>query len=247
METPDINPLDKLNPKQKKFVIEFMDCLNGSEAARRAGYSARTANRIASENLTKPDIQAAVSYLGEQLGMSSGEAIKHFTDIARTRINTYMKVVKVLKTPMVRKSLQQLIDELDFEIEFEDEFARVAKLSGEELSAHKVEQKRRELQGIRYALELERNPKAYRDVPGESVWVDDVVPDLVALATAKGEGRIKSLKFNEHGPMIELESASNALDKILQLHGRYKQLPGDANQPKELQGYQLPDGTTIIF
>lgn len=247
METPEVNPLEKLTDRQRKFVIELLSCLNGSEAARRAGYSKKTANRMASENLSKPDIRAAINYLGEKMGMSAGEAFKHFTDIARTRINHYLKVVKVLKTPTVRKSLQQLINELDAEIEFEEEFARVAKLSGNELAEHKVEQKKRELKGIRYTLELERNPNAYRDVPGESIWVDDIVPDLVALAQAEGEGRIKSLKFNEYGPMIEMESVSNALDKVMQLHGRYKQVPGDANQPKEVQVYQLPDGTKIIF
>ncbi|WP_080237671.1 terminase small subunit [Spirosoma rigui] len=46
---------------------------------------------------------------------------------------------------------------------------------------------------------------------------------------------------------IELHDAKDAVDKMLQIHGRYKQLPGDANQPKEMQGYKLPDGTTIIF
>lgn len=46
---------------------------------------------------------------------------------------------------------------------------------------------------------------------------------------------------------IELYDAKDATDKILQLHGRYKQLPGDAGQPKTLQGYELPDGTKIIF
>ncbi|MGF7218632.1 hypothetical protein GGR92_004811 [Spirosoma lacussanchae] len=197
--------------------------------------------------MTKPDIQAAVSFLGEQIGMSAGEAVKHFTDIARSRINDFLSIKTVLRTPMVRKPLQQLIEELDAEMEFEEEFARIAMLGGDELGTHKAEQKRRELQGIRYTLELERNPNAYRDVPGEAVWVEEIDVDLVKLAKAKAEGRIKTLSFTEYGPKVELYSAENALDKVLQLHGRYKQLPGDANQPKNLQGYTLPDGTTILF
>ncbi|OJW75693.1 terminase small subunit [Spirosoma sp. 48-14] len=46
---------------------------------------------------------------------------------------------------------------------------------------------------------------------------------------------------------IELYDAKDAVDKVLQLHGRYKQLPGDANQPKQIQSYKMPDGTVITF
>ena len=40
-----------------------MTCGNGSEAARRAGYSERTARAIACELLTKPDVQEAIQAL----------------------------------------------------------------------------------------------------------------------------------------------------------------------------------------
>lgn len=46
---------------------------------------------------------------------------------------------------------------------------------------------------------------------------------------------------------VELHDAKDAVDKMLQLHGRYKQLPGDANQPKQLTSYTLPDGSQLIF
>ena len=49
-----------LTEKQKRFVAEYLVDLNATQAAIRAGYSERTANRIGAENLTKPDIQAAV-------------------------------------------------------------------------------------------------------------------------------------------------------------------------------------------
>lgn len=47
----------KLTNKQKAFVEEYMIDLNATQAAIRAGYSEKTANRIATENLSKPDIQ----------------------------------------------------------------------------------------------------------------------------------------------------------------------------------------------
>lgn len=50
-----------MNPKQQRFVDEYLIDLNGAAAARRAGYSEKTANRMACENLTKPDIAAAIA------------------------------------------------------------------------------------------------------------------------------------------------------------------------------------------
>lgn len=49
--------MDKLTPKQQRFVEEYIVDLNGTQAAIRAGYSQKTAKEIAAENLTKPDIQ----------------------------------------------------------------------------------------------------------------------------------------------------------------------------------------------
>jgi phage terminase small subunit len=46
--------------KQQRFVEEYLIDLNATQAAIRSGYSEETARSIASENLTKPDIQEAI-------------------------------------------------------------------------------------------------------------------------------------------------------------------------------------------
>ena len=51
----------KLNPKQQRFVEEYLTDLNATQAAIRAGYSPKTATAIASENLSKPSISAAIA------------------------------------------------------------------------------------------------------------------------------------------------------------------------------------------
>lgn len=51
---------DTLTPKQEKFVQEYLVDLNATQAAIRAGYSERTAKSIGQENLTKPDVAAAI-------------------------------------------------------------------------------------------------------------------------------------------------------------------------------------------
>jgi phage terminase small subunit len=50
-----------LTPKQQRFVEEYLVDLNATQAAIRAGYSKKTARAIGAENLTKPDIAAAVA------------------------------------------------------------------------------------------------------------------------------------------------------------------------------------------
>lgn len=50
-----------LNRRQKLFVQEYLIDLNATQAAIRAGYSEKTARFIGAENLTKPNIQAAIS------------------------------------------------------------------------------------------------------------------------------------------------------------------------------------------
>lgn len=52
-----------LTDKQEIFCREYLIDLNATQAAIRAGYSEKTANRIASENLSKPDIQLRISEL----------------------------------------------------------------------------------------------------------------------------------------------------------------------------------------
>lgn len=56
---------EELTEKQKRFCNEYLIDLNGTQAAIRAGYSKKTANRIASENLSKLDIQNYIKELQE--------------------------------------------------------------------------------------------------------------------------------------------------------------------------------------
>ena len=45
---------------QLRFIEEYLECLNATEAARRAGYSPKTAHQIAYENIRKPHIRRII-------------------------------------------------------------------------------------------------------------------------------------------------------------------------------------------
>ncbi len=61
-----------LPAKQQAFCEEYLIDLNATQAAIRAGYSEKTANRIASKLLTKIDIQKRIGELKEQRSKKTG-------------------------------------------------------------------------------------------------------------------------------------------------------------------------------
>lgn len=63
---------DELTEKQKIFCREYILDWNGSRAARTAGYSEDSAKEIASENLTKPHIQAYIEEIQKDLEKVAG-------------------------------------------------------------------------------------------------------------------------------------------------------------------------------
>ena len=78
---------DKLTEKQKRFIDAYIETANGAEAARRAGYSEKTARDIATENLAKPNIQKEIEKRTKELETkriaSAQEVLEGITAIAR--------------------------------------------------------------------------------------------------------------------------------------------------------------------
>ena len=52
-----------LNAKQERFCLEYLEDLNATQAATRAGYSKKTARQIGTENLAKPAIAERIATL----------------------------------------------------------------------------------------------------------------------------------------------------------------------------------------
>lgn len=76
-----------MTEKQKRFCDEYLIDLNATQAAIRAGYSERTANRIASENLSKPDIKSyidtAIARLQAENVADAQEVMRYLTSVMR--------------------------------------------------------------------------------------------------------------------------------------------------------------------
>lgn len=67
--------MEKLTPKQTKFIAEYIKNGNGTQAAIKAGYSPKTANEIAAQNLAKLSIKNEVhkhmSKEAEKIGINA--------------------------------------------------------------------------------------------------------------------------------------------------------------------------------
>lgn len=74
-----------LTDKQDMFCREYLIDLNATQAAIRAGYSDKTANRTASENLSKPDIQNRIAELkaqrNEQVNIDAAYVLRRLVEI----------------------------------------------------------------------------------------------------------------------------------------------------------------------
>ena len=74
-----------LTDKQEMFCREYLIDLNATQAAIRAGYSVKTANRTASENLSKPDIQNRIAELknkrNEDVGINAAYVLQRLVEI----------------------------------------------------------------------------------------------------------------------------------------------------------------------
>ena len=77
-----------MNARQQRFVEEYLVDLNATEAAKRAGYSAKTARFIGAENLTKPNIAAAIAVEQDaraaRVQVRADEVLRELIAIVRT-------------------------------------------------------------------------------------------------------------------------------------------------------------------
>lgn len=78
--------MPKLTEKQKRFCEEYLIDLNATQAAKRAGYSEKTAFSIGVENLKKPLIQEylqdLMKYRSERTGVTAEKVIEELEKIA---------------------------------------------------------------------------------------------------------------------------------------------------------------------
>lgn len=81
---------EKLTPKQRRFCEEYLKSANASEAAKKAGYSLKTAPFIGAENLKKPQISTYIKRrMDEQeaaLVADANEVLQFYSAVMRGEV-----------------------------------------------------------------------------------------------------------------------------------------------------------------
>jgi phage terminase small subunit len=85
-----------MNPKQRAFVREYLKDHNATQAAIRAGYSAKTAKQQGSLQLTKVDVAAAIAAAETNADENAGETREGVLRDLRTVANQCMNAVPIL-------------------------------------------------------------------------------------------------------------------------------------------------------
>lgn len=80
-----------LTAKQQVFINEYLTCWNASEAARRAGYSERSARKLGAELLTKPDVRTEIDARLAEMTMTADEALVRLAEQARSAYAGYIQ------------------------------------------------------------------------------------------------------------------------------------------------------------
>jgi phage terminase small subunit len=81
-----VGDAEVLTPRQRRFVEEFLVSMNATDAARRAGYSARSANKLGPRLLGQPAVAAAIvagrQRLTEKAEASAERVVSEYARIA---------------------------------------------------------------------------------------------------------------------------------------------------------------------
>ncbi len=216
-----------LTAQQLRFVEELCVNWNKAGAARRAGYTQDNAKQMAQKLWRDPRIKAAVAKRAEELTMATGEATVRMSSWGRASIADVYSLAVVAHTPRIEKPLVVVIEELQAEMQFEEQVtqqttallpeAARADYEGRAFQEHLG----RQMQLIRYELELQRNPTATKWVNGPTVAREEAQLDLVKALKLEAAGLIKKITPTRYGIGVELYDAKDAVVQVLKLHGAY--------------------------
>jgi len=173
----------KLTRKQQKFVDEYMIDLNATQAAIRAGYSAKTARETGRENLTKPVIKSAIE-----------EAQKEARKLAKVKLERILEEYKAIAFSSITDFLRfdakgiHILDSADIEKRLLPALAEVteAKTANGKTTRLKLHNKIAALDALCRVLGFDGKQDENQDLPPIRIVIDRVDPANISIDTGKG-------------------------------------------------------------
>lgn len=223
MAEPEKETIKTLSEQEQLFADSYLVHPQKSIAARKAGYSSESAKQIGYEVYNRPHVRKYIEDRLAEASITAAETTKLISDIASSNLADYFVKKTVLETPQVRKGLQQLINHLQYEIEIEEEFLKLAQgLTDSERKMSQARIRDKELEITRYDIELTKNPNASRIVDGDGELVERYDLDIDQIIADKERGKIKSFKYTKDGVQVEMYSALDAAREIAKMQGLYE-------------------------
>lgn len=109
-----------MTPKQKAFCDYYIESLNATQSALRAGYSEKTAYKTGSENLMKPQIKA---YIDERLNkldkkrfLNLEQCLIDISDIAQDKSNEIRDRLKAYELILKRYPIEPIEQDNKLEV-----------------------------------------------------------------------------------------------------------------------------------
>ena len=107
-------------PKQKAFADEFLKCGNQTEAAKRAGYSEKTARQAGAENMKKPVVLEYIQKRQKQIDDAHiTEIMQYLTSVMRGEVKDQFDLDAPLseRTRCAQELLKRNMDDRRMDIE----------------------------------------------------------------------------------------------------------------------------------
>jgi phage terminase small subunit len=212
----------KPRPDRSRFVAEYLIDLNATEAAKRCGYSPKTAKVQGSRLLTCADIAADVEKAKkariERTLVKADDVLARWLRRAAATAEDFLTQRTIQRRSRMWITIAEAAQRKRDELAMEREYGLRVALGDKELKGHELTLKAMEREAVRLELRAERDPGYMVEVEGplETVVVEEF--DLVRMREA---GRLDLVKLvqrdREGGVKVQLHDAAQA-DEALARH-----------------------------
>ena len=202
-----------LNNKQRAFVEHYLTCWNATEAARRAGYSVKTANEQGSRLLANVSVQGAITERLKDLQAGADEVLTRLTSHSRGNMDDFLSPMGLIDLVKAREAgVMALIKKV------KQRTTTVSKSDGEDFESHEIELELYDAQaatvhlGRRHKLFVDRTEHTGKD--GSAIKVEYVNDWRGTAADASsgptvGEDAGEALQLAGGGTPLEEDDAGD--------------------------------------
>ena len=106
-----------LTAKERKFVAEYVKALNASEAARKAGYSERSAGELGYRLLKKVEIQEAIAEFNKAERQAIGMDVERiYASLSKLAANAEKESDRIRALELLGKTNAMFVDRQDVRV-----------------------------------------------------------------------------------------------------------------------------------